>query len=136
CMWASPVAVGRFDPDRIVGFSELSRVRLGAYRAPAVVAADDPTRELLGEAPLRPGRNLGGYMREPPALLTTLERIDEILAVRAGPRPHRLPPRPPAAAPHAGEQRRDRRRPGRCPAPGRGPDRQHADPGRRCDGRR
>lgn len=82
CWWATPEVVGRFDPQRIAGYSELSRVPLETYRSPEVVAADDATRELLGDEPLRPDRNLGGYLRQPPALLTNLESIDEILASR------------------------------------------------------
>jgi putative ABC transport system permease protein len=77
-----PTVIGRFDPSAITGFSGLSRVPLESYRAPEVTAADDATRAALGGEPLRPDRNLGGYLRQPPALLTTLESIDVFTSTR------------------------------------------------------
>lgn len=72
----SPVVVGRFDPERIRGFSGLSRVPLETYREPVATGADPRSRELLNEEPLRPDRNLGGYLTQPPALVTSLSSLD------------------------------------------------------------
>lgn len=64
--------VGRFDPDRLAGFDPRSEVPLHSYRPPVVVPADGPSRRALADRPLEPDRNLGGYVAQPPALLTTL----------------------------------------------------------------
>jgi hypothetical protein len=85
CDWVVPTVVGRFDPAAITGFSGLSRVPLESYRAPEVSGADDATRAALGGEPLRPDRNLGGYLRQPPALLTTLESIEVFTSTRNDP---------------------------------------------------
>lgn len=66
------VVVGRFDPGKLPGFSELSRVPLETYYPPLVEAADARTGELLGGRDLLPTQNLGGYVSQPPLLLTTL----------------------------------------------------------------
>lgn len=83
CVNVQTSVVGRFDPSAITGFSGLSRVPLETYRSPEVTGADEESRDLLGDVPLAPDRNLGGYLRQPPAVLTTIESIDEILASRA-----------------------------------------------------
>lgn len=80
----SPVVVGRFDPDRLRGFSGLSRVPLETYREPVAIGADLRSRDILNEEPLRPDRNLGGYLTQPPALLTTIASLDEYFASRIG----------------------------------------------------
>lgn len=85
CEYVDPTVVGRFDPSAITGFSGLSRVPLESYRAPAVTGADDATRAALGGEPLRPDRNVGGYLRQPPALLTTMESIQAFTSTRQDP---------------------------------------------------
>lgn len=80
----SPVVVGRFDPDRLRGFSGLSRVPLETYREPVATGADQRSRQILNDEPLRPDRNLGGYLTQPPALITTLSSLDAYFASRVG----------------------------------------------------
>ncbi|GAB7110716.1 hypothetical protein JCM4814A_90330 [Streptomyces phaeofaciens JCM 4814] len=72
---ATPVLniVGRYDTDDLRGFSTLSQVPLETYRSPQVTGADQTSRDALGDRPLRPDRNLGGYLSPPPTLLTTLD---------------------------------------------------------------
>ncbi|MGH9063706.1 MAG: FtsX-like permease family protein [Acidimicrobiales bacterium] len=66
-------AVGLFDPDKLPGFSPLSRVPLESYYPPEVVGATPRDKALLGHRPLGPSMNLGGYLSQPPLLLTTLK---------------------------------------------------------------
>ncbi|WP_128374723.1 FtsX-like permease family protein [Streptomyces cavernae] len=67
--------VGRYDAAKLRGFSALSKVPLETYQSPEVTGADDATRKALDNQPLRPDRNLGGYLSAPPTLLTTLDSI-------------------------------------------------------------
>ncbi len=69
------VVVGRYDPDRLPGFDPLSKVPLESYRPPEVTPDDAASRRALRGQPLRPDRNIGGYLAQPPGLLTTLESI-------------------------------------------------------------
>jgi putative ABC transport system permease protein len=62
--------VGTYDPDQLRGFSRLSAVPLTSYRPPDVRIAGDS--DLAGQR-LLPDRNLGGYITQPPLLLTTLK---------------------------------------------------------------
>ena len=68
--------VGDYDPEKLPGFSELSKVPLETYRAPVVQPGDATTRRLLQEKPLGPTSNLGGYVAQPPFLLTTLSAAE------------------------------------------------------------
>ncbi|MFJ8113754.1 FtsX-like permease family protein [Streptomyces sp. NPDC096132] len=77
--------VGRYDTDKLRGFSALSQVPLETYRSPQVTGADKASREALGNQPLRPDRNLGGYLSPPPTLLTTLDSLDVITHSRRKP---------------------------------------------------
>jgi putative ABC transport system permease protein len=71
--------VGRFDPNRLPGFSPLSRIPLETYYPPKLVGADARSRALLHGKPLLPSQNVGGYAAEPPLLLTTLAGIRPFL---------------------------------------------------------
>ncbi|MEU2508461.1 ABC transporter permease [Streptomyces sp. NPDC007863] len=73
------VTVGTFDPARLTEFSALSRVPLETYRPVDATAADAATRRLLGDRPLLPNGNPGGYLATPPQLLTTLAALTRIL---------------------------------------------------------
>ncbi|NNN31419.1 ABC transporter permease [Streptomyces sp. S3(2020)] len=77
--------VGRYDTDRLRGFSALSQVPLETYRSPQVTGADAASRAALGNQPLRPDRNLGGYLSPPPTLLTTLDSLSVITHSRRKP---------------------------------------------------
>ncbi len=65
-------AVGRFDPRKLAGFSELSAVPLETYSPPEAKPADSATSRALGGKSLLPNGNLGGYLQPPPLMLTTL----------------------------------------------------------------
>ncbi|HEX6686307.1 MAG TPA: FtsX-like permease family protein [Candidatus Limnocylindrales bacterium] len=71
--------VGQFDPTRLTGFSEVSRAPLETYQAPVATGADDRSRQLLGDQPLQPNSNLGGYLSQPPLILTSLTAASELL---------------------------------------------------------
>ncbi|WP_148043220.1 ABC transporter permease [Flexivirga caeni] len=67
--------VGTFDPTKIRGFSQLSKVPMETYQTPALTAANARTRKLLGGRDLLPNLNPAGYQQAPPMLLTTLAAI-------------------------------------------------------------
>jgi len=67
--------VGRFDPQRLPGFSPLSRVPLETYYPARVIPADPASRTALGDQPLLPTQNLGDYIQQPPLLVTTLRSL-------------------------------------------------------------
>ncbi|HYT26429.1 MAG TPA: FtsX-like permease family protein, partial [Actinomycetota bacterium] len=68
--------VGRFDPERLPGFNPLSQVPLETYYPPEAEGADAASRKALGGRPLRPTTNIGGYLAQPPLLLTTIQALD------------------------------------------------------------
>jgi putative ABC transport system permease protein len=70
--------VGRFDPNRLPGFSALSKVPLETYYPPEVDPGDPAAQAALGGRALLPSMNLGGYLTQPPLLLTTLGVIDRL----------------------------------------------------------
>ncbi len=67
--------VGRFDPARLPGFSPLTRVPLETYYPPVAEAGDAATNRALRGKPLLPTPNLGGYIQQPPLMLTTLDGL-------------------------------------------------------------
>ena len=75
--------VGTFDPTKLqnhpAGAPEsgtLSAVPLEAYAPPLVEPADPASKTALGGRPLGPSANVGGYVSQPPALLTTLSAAE------------------------------------------------------------
>ncbi|MGH9064950.1 MAG: hypothetical protein ACRDZQ_07605 [Acidimicrobiales bacterium] len=70
------LAVGTFDPDKLPGFSPLNEVPLESYYPPLVTGATPKDRDLLGHRPVGPSMNLGGYLTQPPLLLTTLKAAE------------------------------------------------------------
>lgn len=70
--------VGEYDPELLPGFSPLSRVPLETYYPPQVEAADAVSRAALGGETLAPSMNLGGYVTQPPLILTTLAAAEEL----------------------------------------------------------
>ncbi|MEU1532046.1 ABC transporter permease [Streptomyces fagopyri] len=77
--------VGRFDTDRLPGFSPLSEAPLETYQSPQVTGADQATRAALNGQSLRPDRNLGGYLTPPPTMLTTMDSITALTRSRRTP---------------------------------------------------
>lgn len=66
---------GRFDPSRLTGFSRVSRVPLETYYPPFAQPADPDSERALHGHPLGPTMNLGGYIAQPPLMLTTLRAL-------------------------------------------------------------
>ena len=69
------LVVGRFDPRKLPGFSPLSRVPLETYYPPELEPANAASRAALGGRPYLPNQNLGGYVQQPPLILTTLNAL-------------------------------------------------------------
>ena len=67
--------VGRFDPGKLPGFSPLSRVPLETYYPPELEPADAAARAALGGHAYLPNQNMGGYVQQPPLILTTLNAL-------------------------------------------------------------
>ncbi|MGH2778826.1 MAG: FtsX-like permease family protein [Actinomycetota bacterium] len=67
--------VGRFDPERLPGFSKLSAVPLETYYPPTVRPVDPSIRSRLPGGRLLPNQNIGGYVAQPPLMLTTLKGL-------------------------------------------------------------
>lgn len=76
-VYSSPLlrSVGRFDPNLLPGFAELSQVPLTTYAPPAAAPGDERTARLLGGQDLLPNANLGGYLQQPPLMLTNLQSL-------------------------------------------------------------
>ncbi|MER6175640.1 FtsX-like permease family protein [Streptosporangium sp. NPDC001681] len=70
--------VGRFDPARLPGFSELTRLPMETYNPPVATPGDGRTAALLGGRALLPNDNVAGYLQTPPLLLTSLQWLEEI----------------------------------------------------------
>ncbi|MYS18696.1 MULTISPECIES: ABC transporter permease [unclassified Streptomyces] len=78
--------VGRYDTAELPGFSSaLDNVPLETYQTPQVTGADAASRAALHNQPLRPDRNLGGYLAPPPTLLTTIDSIPGLTRSRRAP---------------------------------------------------
>jgi putative ABC transport system permease protein len=77
--------VGRYDPAKLPGFSPLSRLPLETYYPPKLDAADAATARVLHGRPLLPTQNLGGYIQQPPLMLTTLQGLRTLLDPQAFP---------------------------------------------------
>ncbi|BCB88669.1 FtsX-like permease family protein [Phytohabitans suffuscus] len=82
--------VGSFDPERLAGFSELSKLPLETYEPPRAEGADERSRQALGGQPLEPSGNPGGYLTPPPLLLTNLASVPKLL--EGGTSPQRAAP--------------------------------------------
>ncbi|MGH9058914.1 MAG: FtsX-like permease family protein, partial [Acidimicrobiales bacterium] len=61
------------DPGKLPGFSPLNRVPLQTYYPPTVTGATLRSRRLLHHRALGPTMNLGGYLTQPPLMLTTIK---------------------------------------------------------------
>ncbi|MGW4637927.1 FtsX-like permease family protein [Sphaerisporangium sp. NPDC004334] len=83
--------VGRFDPERLPGFSSLSSLPMETYNPPSVVPGDDRTSALLKGRGLLPSDNLAGYLQPPPLLLTDLASLRKIAGLTQGGRLAKAP---------------------------------------------
>lgn len=63
---------GEFDPRLLPGFDRLNRVPLETYFPPLAEPANAVSRKALNGQTLAPSANIGEYLAQPPALLTTL----------------------------------------------------------------
>ncbi|MGA7912885.1 MAG: FtsX-like permease family protein, partial [Candidatus Dormiibacterota bacterium] len=76
----TPKLIGEFDPDKLPGFNSLSAVPLETYYPPVVTGANAASRKALKNQPLGPTMNLGGYVAQPPLLLTSLTAMQQMLS--------------------------------------------------------
>lgn len=67
--------VGRFDPEKLPGFIPLSEVPLETYYPPKVEPVDNEVRRVLEDESLLPTENIGGYIAQPPLMLTTIKGL-------------------------------------------------------------
>ncbi|MEU5965786.1 FtsX-like permease family protein [Micromonospora parva] len=82
--------VGIFDPEKLSGFSDLSRLPLETYEPPRLDGADERSRQALGGRPLEPSGNPAGYVSAPPLLLTSLAAVPKLM--EGSPSPIRTAP--------------------------------------------
>lgn len=75
--------VGRYDPNKLPGFSPLSRVPLETYYPPELNPANPFSERVLGGKPLLPTQNLGDYISQPPLMLTTLSALRTLMSRKA-----------------------------------------------------
>jgi putative ABC transport system permease protein len=73
-------AQGRFDPGKLPGFDPLSRVPLETYYPPLVRGGNARSERLLDGRAMGPTMNVGGYVSQPPLLLTTLTAAEQMLS--------------------------------------------------------
>jgi len=78
--WNPLHVIGEFDPTKLPSFSPLSQVPLETYAPPTLTPADDAAKRALDGHPLLPNQNLGGYIQQPPLLLTTMAGLKSFLA--------------------------------------------------------
>lgn len=71
--------VGRYDPEKLPGFSPLSKVSLETYYPPELLPADAKSKRALRGKPLLPSTNIGDYVAQPPLFLTTFEGMRPFL---------------------------------------------------------
>jgi ABC-type lipoprotein release transport system permease subunit len=70
---------GEFNPRKVGRQGRLNRVPLETYAPPVAMGADTASRRALAGKPLAPTRNIGGYLQQPPYLLTTLKAAHAML---------------------------------------------------------
>jgi ABC-type lipoprotein release transport system permease subunit len=71
--------VGSFDPEKLPSFSPLSKVPMETYFPPELLPADSAARKALRGRSYLPNQNLGGYVQQPPLLLTTMRGLRTFL---------------------------------------------------------
>ena len=76
----TPTLIGQFDPGKLPGFNPLSAIPLETYYPPVVTGANAVSRKALNNQSLGPTMNLGGYVAQPPLLLTSLTAMEQMLS--------------------------------------------------------
>jgi hypothetical protein len=79
--------VGTFDPTDLRGFSELSAVPLTTYQPPRLRCGDPRSCDLLGGRDLLPNLSPGGYLQQPPLVLTAMTALPAFYSNRYRQRP-------------------------------------------------
>lgn len=77
--WNPLHVIGEFDPDKLRSYSPLTKVPLETYYPPELLPANAAGRSALHGRPLLPTQNLGGYIQQPPLLLTTMKGLQAFL---------------------------------------------------------
>lgn len=70
-----PRVVGQFDPGKLAGFDDPNQATLSNFQPPELSAGNPAAAAALHDKPLLPDFNLGGYISQPPLLLTTLSAL-------------------------------------------------------------
>jgi putative ABC transport system permease protein len=68
--------VGHYDPEKLPGFSPLSRVPLETYYPPLLEPTGAASEKALAGQPLSPTQNVGDYIQQPPLMLTTINALE------------------------------------------------------------
>lgn len=68
--------VGKYDPEQLTKFSELSELPLETYWSAKVVGGDEASRAALGNTEMLSDLNIGGYLQQAPAILIPMKSLD------------------------------------------------------------
>lgn len=68
--------VGKYDPEQLTEFSELSELPLETYWSAQVVGGDEAARAALGNTQMLSDLNIGGYLQQAPAILIPMNALD------------------------------------------------------------
>lgn len=77
--WNPLHVIGQFDPNKLPSYSPLTKVPLETYYPPELLPASAASKSALHDRPLLPTQNLGGYIQQPPLLLTTMKGLQAFL---------------------------------------------------------
>lgn len=77
--WNPLQIIGKFDPNKLPSYSPLSKVPLQTYYPPELLPASAASKRALHDRPLLPTQNVGGYIEQPPLLLTTMQGLRAFL---------------------------------------------------------
>lgn len=77
--WNPLQIIGEFDPNKLPNYSPLTKVPLDTYYPPELFPASAASKRALHDQPLLPTQNVGGYIEQPPLLLTTMQGLRAFL---------------------------------------------------------
>lgn len=72
------IRVGEFDPAKVSAFDPLASRPLQTYAPTEATGADPAARALLGNQPLLPSGNIGGYLGTSPSVLMSLTTLHDL----------------------------------------------------------